>query len=51
MDREKAAEKIREDLKKERAELKKILNEELGLFKNDDEVIQNIPEAGGVFPV
>ena len=31
--REKAAEKVREDMKKERAEFKKILNEELGLFK------------------
>ena len=38
MDREKTAEKIRQDLKDERKELKKILNEELGLFKNDQEI-------------
>lgn len=35
IDREKAGMKIREDLKTERSELKKILNEELGLFKRD----------------
>jgi len=33
MDREKAGQKIREDLKKEKSEMKRILNEELGLFK------------------
>jgi len=38
MDREKTAEKIRNDLREERAELKKILNEELGLFKNDKDL-------------
>ena len=38
MDREKTARKIRDDLKNEKSELKKILNEELGLFKHDDEV-------------
>ncbi len=40
IDREKAAEKIREDMKKERSELKKILNEELGLFNRDQEIRQ-----------
>ena len=39
MDREETARKIREDLKNEKTELKKILNEELGLFKHDEEVI------------
>ena len=48
MDREKAAEKVREDMKKERAALKKILNEELGLFKNEDEV-KNNPKVEGSF--
>ncbi|MEA3462064.1 MAG: AsmA-like C-terminal region-containing protein [Bacteroidota bacterium] len=38
MDREKTAEKIRDDLKQEKTELKKILNEELGLFKNDETI-------------
>jgi len=38
MDREKAAEKVREDMKKERLELKKILNKELGWFSSDDEI-------------
>lgn len=38
MDREKTARKIREDLKNEKTELKKILNEELGLFKHDEEI-------------
>lgn len=36
MDREKTAEKIRNDLNQEKTELKKILNEELGLFKHDE---------------
>jgi hypothetical protein len=40
MDREKTTEKIRSDLNKEKVELKKILNEELGLFKNDTSVIE-----------
>lgn len=40
IDREKAGNKIREDLRDERSELKNILKEELGLFKNDEEVVQ-----------
>jgi len=40
VDREKAATKIRNDLKKEKTELKSILNEELGLFRTDEEVIE-----------
>ena len=40
MDREKTAQKIREDLREEKSELKVILNEELGLFKRDEEMIQ-----------
>lgn len=40
MDRQKAASKIRDDLKNEKSELKSILNEELGLFKHDDDVIE-----------
>ncbi|MDF1573784.1 MAG: AsmA-like C-terminal region-containing protein [Bacteroidales bacterium] len=39
MDREKTAEKIREDLDQEKKELKLILKEELGLFKNDETLI------------
>jgi AsmA-like C-terminal region len=35
LDREKTAEKIRQDLNEEKNELKQILNQELGLFKND----------------
>jgi hypothetical protein len=35
LDREKTAQKIRDDLKNEKSELKMILNEELGLFKRD----------------
>jgi hypothetical protein len=38
MDREKTAEKIRNDLDQEKLELKKILNEELGLFHDDKKV-------------
>lgn len=38
MDREEAAKKIRQDLKEERSELKRILNEELGLFKHKDDI-------------
>lgn len=40
LDREKTAQKIRDDLKNEKTELKKILNSELGLFKRDESVIQ-----------
>jgi hypothetical protein len=39
MDREKTAEKIRNDLIQEKAELKRILNEELGLFKHDESIV------------
>ena len=38
MDRERTAEKIRSDLNQEKTELKRILNEELGLFKNDESI-------------
>ncbi len=38
-DREKTAEKIRSDLNQEKTELKKILNEELGLFKHDETLV------------
>ncbi len=48
MDREKAAEKIREDLKSERSELKRILNEELGLFNRDNEIKEK-PKLGDSF--
>ena len=40
MDREQTAQKIRNDLKEEKKELKIILNEELGLFGKDDDVIE-----------
>jgi len=40
MDREKTAEKIRNDLDQEKLELKKILNEELGLFHDDKKVTE-----------
>jgi hypothetical protein len=40
MDREQTSQKVRNDLKAEKKELKKILNEELGLFKQDSAVIQ-----------
>ncbi len=40
LDREKTAQKIRDDLKHEKTELKKILNSELGLFKRDESVIE-----------
>jgi hypothetical protein len=39
-DREKTAEKIRSDLNQEKTELKKILNEELGLFKRDSTIVE-----------
>ena len=45
MDREKAAMKIRNDLKEEKSELKRILNEELGLFKHDDEIEKQINQG------
>ncbi|MBN1133148.1 MAG: AsmA family protein, partial [Bacteroidales bacterium] len=35
-DREQASEKIRDDLKQEKAELKQLLNEELGLFRKEE---------------
>ncbi len=41
IDREKTATKIRNDLKEERIELKNILNEELGLFRKDEDVIEH----------
>lgn len=40
MDREKTAEKIRNDLNQEKTELKRILNQELGLFKHDESVVR-----------
>ncbi len=43
MDREKTAEKIRSDLNQEKTELKRILNEELGLFKNDSLISEEAP--------
>ncbi|MEN8157674.1 MAG: AsmA-like C-terminal region-containing protein [Bacteroidota bacterium] len=42
MDRESASRKIKDDLKSEKEELKRILNEELGLFKHKDK--ENEPE-------
>ena len=45
MDREKAAMKIRNDLKEEKSELKKILNEEWGFFKHDDEIDTQIEQG------
>jgi hypothetical protein len=41
MDREKTAQKIRNDLKEERAELKQIMSEELGLFRSGDTAARN----------
>jgi hypothetical protein len=38
LDREKTAQKIRNDLKEEKTELKEILNEELGLFNRDESI-------------
>jgi hypothetical protein len=43
-DREKTAEKIRNDLNQEKIELKKILNEKLGLFKHDSIVSEEDPQ-------
>lgn len=45
LDREKTAQKIRDDLKAEKAELKEILNEELGLFKRDEAPLQESPSG------
>jgi hypothetical protein len=39
-DREKAAEKIREDLQQEKDDLKQILNDELGIFKNQINTVE-----------
>jgi hypothetical protein len=47
MDREQTAQKIRNDLKEEKKELKIILNEELGLFGRDDEVIEQESQQQG----
>jgi len=51
VDREKTAEKIRNDLKEEKKELKNILNKELGLYKNDVDVKsqEEEPEEGEIF--
>ena len=49
MDREKTAQKIREDLRNERSELKKLLNEELGLFKHEKKLGGETEEEGDVF--
>lgn len=46
LDREKTAQKIRKDLREEKRELKKILNEELGLFEKDEEVAGQKNESG-----
>jgi hypothetical protein len=46
LDREKTAQKIRQDLKEEKSELKKILNEELGLFKKDEELQDQKKQEG-----
>jgi len=46
IDKEKAANKIREDLKEEGSALKRLLNEELGLFKHNDE-LEKKPKDGG----
>ena len=40
MDREQTAQKIRNDLREEKNELKKILNEELGLFDHDKSLVK-----------
>jgi hypothetical protein len=46
LDREKTAQKIRNDLREEKRELKQILNEELGLFKKDKEVQEQQKQSG-----
>jgi len=40
-DDQQAIKKIKEDLREERGELKVVLNEEFGIFKNDEAVIDN----------
>jgi hypothetical protein len=45
IDREKAGNKIREDLRNERTELKNILKEELGLFKQEEEAVKTEEEG------
>jgi hypothetical protein len=45
IDKEKAGNKIREDLRNERSELKNILKEELGLFKKEEEAVKTEEEA------
>jgi hypothetical protein len=47
LDRERTAEKIRSDLKAEKTELKTVLNQELGLFKNDEEVMEMKDQDNG----
>ena len=47
MDREKTAEKIRNDLREEKTELKNILNEELGLFKRDESILTDVDSLEG----
>ena len=47
LDRERTAEKIRSDLKAEKTELKAILNQELGLFRNDAEVKETEVQQDG----
>ena len=46
LDRQKAGEKIREDLREEKSELKRILNEELGLFKKQEDSLKQEAEQG-----
>ena len=43
VDREKTAQKIRNDLNEEKKELKNLLNRELGLFQHDSEVDETLP--------
>ena len=45
IDKEKAGNKIREDLRNERSELKNILKEELGLFKKEEEAVKTKEES------
>lgn len=44
LDKEQASQKIKQDLSKEKTELKQILNKELGLFKNDEAATQQREE-------
>jgi len=46
LDKEKTAQKIRNDLREEKSELKKILNEELGLFKRDEKLEEQKKQPG-----